>query len=468
MKRNLFLLLFSMLFVSATQAQIGIGTNTPNASAKLEIVSTDKGFLPPRMTQVQRDAIPAPATGLMIFQTDGVAGYYHYNGASWVSTSGSGPAGPTGPQGIQGLTGLTGITGAAGATGLQGQQGIQGSAGLNGADGATGPQGIQGLTGLTGATGTDGGTGPQGVQGLTGLTGATGADGATGPQGLQGIQGLTGLTGLTGATGPQGPQGIQGLTGATGADGANGPQGIQGLAGADGASGPQGIEGPQGPQGATGSSAANVLTGIVAIANGGTGSDTQNFVDLTTAQTIAGEKIFTDNTTVTGNITASSIIKSGGTAAQFLKADGSIDENIYLTSDAATSSYLPLAGGTLTGTLNGTDAIFVGSVTTGAVTYPNTDGTSGQLLTTNGNGITSWSTFAIREVADEFSATATQTDFTLTQAPSANSKVKMYVNGIRISNTAYSVTGTTLTYIPANNGAYALTASDRIQFDYYY
>lgn len=44
----------------------------------------------------------------------------------------------------------------------------------------------------------------------------------------------------------------------------------------------------------------------------------------------------------------------------------------------------------------------------------------------------------------------------------------MYINGIRISNTAYSTSGTTLTYVPANNGAYALTAGDRIQMDFYY
>ena len=51
---------------------------------------------------------------------------------------------------------------------------------------------------------------------------------------------------------------------------------------------------------------------------------------------------------------------------------------------------------------------------------------------------------------------------------SVNSKVKMYINGIRISNSAYSLSGTTVTYVAANNGAYALTTGDRIQFDYFY
>ena len=109
-----------------------------------------------------------------------------------------------------------------------------------------------------------------------------------------------------------------------------------------------------------------------------------------------------------------------------------------------------------------------GRLTTGAVTYPNTDGTSGQALTTNGSGTVSWSNVQVREVADEFTATTAQTSFTLTQTPSVNSKVKMYVNGIRISNTAYSVSGTTLTYNATNNGSYSLTSTDRIQFDYFY
>jgi len=46
---------------------VGIGTGNPNTSAKVEINSTNQGFLPPRMTQVQRDAIVSPAVGLLIF-----------------------------------------------------------------------------------------------------------------------------------------------------------------------------------------------------------------------------------------------------------------------------------------------------------------------------------------------------------------------------------------------------------------
>jgi hypothetical protein len=74
----------------------------------------------------------------------------------------------------------------------------------------------------------------------------------------------------------------------------------------------------------------------------------------------------------------------------------------------------------------------------------------------------------INDATDEFTATAAQTSFTLTQTPSTHSKVKMYINGIRISNSAYSWSGKALTYDASKNGAYSLTASDRVQFDYFY
>src|SRR5258706_10340606 len=60
----------------------GIGTTTPNASSLLEVKSTTKGVLIPRMTSAQRVAIVSPATGLLVYQTDGTTGFYFYN-AGW-------------------------------------------------------------------------------------------------------------------------------------------------------------------------------------------------------------------------------------------------------------------------------------------------------------------------------------------------------------------------------------------------
>ena len=72
--------------------------------------------------------------------------------------------------------------------------------------------------------------------------------------------------------------------------------------------------------------------------------------------------------------------------------------------------------------------------------------------------------------SDEFTVT-TQTGatatFTLTQT-ALNAKVFMFINGTRIKNGAFSVSGTTVTYTAANNNSYALVAGDRIQFDYAY
>ena len=73
-----------------------------------------------------------------------------------------------------------------------------------------------------------------------------------------------------------------------------------------------------------------------------------------------------------------------------------------------------------------------------------------------------------RETTDEFPAVSGQTTFTLGHTPSATSNLRMYINGVRISNSACSNSGITLTYVPANNGSYALMAGDRIQFDYSY
>jgi hypothetical protein len=74
-------------------ASVGVGTNAPNASSKLEISSTTQGFLMPRMTLLQRNAISSPSIGLIIFQLDNTPGFYYYNGTAWVNIEGSGTTG---------------------------------------------------------------------------------------------------------------------------------------------------------------------------------------------------------------------------------------------------------------------------------------------------------------------------------------------------------------------------------------
>lgn len=64
------------------EGAIGIGTSSLNASAKVQIDSTTQGFLPPRLTTTQRNAISSPAAGLMIFNTT-TAKLNFYNGSAW-------------------------------------------------------------------------------------------------------------------------------------------------------------------------------------------------------------------------------------------------------------------------------------------------------------------------------------------------------------------------------------------------
>jgi hypothetical protein len=93
----------TFLFISlVATAQTGIGTTTPNASAKLEVMATDKGFLPPRVALTASNVFSpivgtsANATGLLVYNTNSagsapnnvVPGYYYWNGSAWIQISG--------------------------------------------------------------------------------------------------------------------------------------------------------------------------------------------------------------------------------------------------------------------------------------------------------------------------------------------------------------------------------------------
>ena len=182
--RYLIALVITLLFLSARAQNnnVGIGTLTPVPSAILELVTSSKGFLAPRMTAVQRLAIPAPANALLVYDTDSACFFYYDQPAvTWVSLCKAGATGATGP------TGAAGVAGATGPSGIDGATGPTGAAGIAGATGATGPSGIDGVAG------------PTGPAGANGATGATGAAGATGPSGVDGATGPIGVTGPTGA-----------------------------------------------------------------------------------------------------------------------------------------------------------------------------------------------------------------------------------------------------------------------------
>ena len=96
MKKIVFIILSIGVFANAS-AQSGIGTTTPDPSAKLDVSSTNKGFLPPRVTLASSSditTIPNPVTALLVYNTGNnvnlSAGYYYWNGTAWTKIGNSG------------------------------------------------------------------------------------------------------------------------------------------------------------------------------------------------------------------------------------------------------------------------------------------------------------------------------------------------------------------------------------------
>ena len=233
------------------------------------------------------------------------------------------------------------------------------------------------------------------------------------------------------------------------------------------------------------------VTGTVAVANGGTGVATAaanavfagpatgtspaapSFRGLVAADLPSGSTNYINNTT-------------NQQSANFnISGSGTVGTDLTLSALTASRPVFTDANKKLTSA--GTLGISQGG--TGLTTTP----TNGQILIGNGTGFSlanlsqgtgititnssgsisiAASAAVVRPTTDQFSATANQLTFTLTQTPltNANSKdnVWMFINGVRTNNDAYSVSGTTVTYVPGSNGSYALLAGDRIQFDYMY
>jgi hypothetical protein len=351
-KSVVFLLLF-LLISTISDAQVGIGTDTPSASAQLEVSSTSKGFLPPRMTEAEKNAILNPVDGLIVFQTNSIIGLYLRKSGIWVLID-------------KGVDGLTGDPGATGPIGLTGPQGIQGPIG------ATGPTGSTGLTGSAGETGLKGDIGLTGPQGLTGAAGEKGDAGAQGIQGITGEKGETGVQGIQGIAGAKGETGAQGIQGVAGEKGETGAQGIQGIAGEKGDTGAQGIQGSAGADGTALADANSTTKGKIQLA-GDLGGSAEvptvpalaNKVDKVSGERLINAAEITklgnqsgtntgDQTTITGN--AGTATKLAATKnINGVAFDGSAD--VTVTAAAET-----LSGTTLKSTVTGSSLTSVGTL----------------------------------------------------------------------------------------------------------
>ena len=133
-------LLLIILTSAMTYSQVGINTDTPDASSALEIKSTSAGILIPRMTEAQREAITSPALSLMIYQTNNDSGFYFFDGSAWKKIEGvAGPQGDQGPNGADGQDGDSAyqIWLDAGNSGTEADflLSIKGDPGTNGTDG---------------------------------------------------------------------------------------------------------------------------------------------------------------------------------------------------------------------------------------------------------------------------------------------------------------------------------------------
>ncbi len=85
MKKYVILIISLFISWNALQAQVAINSDgtTPDASSMLDIKSNTSGILIPRMRAQERDDIPSPATGLMVYVTDDNR-FYYFDGTTWI------------------------------------------------------------------------------------------------------------------------------------------------------------------------------------------------------------------------------------------------------------------------------------------------------------------------------------------------------------------------------------------------
>lgn len=215
----------------------------------------------------------------------------------------------------------------------------------------------------------------------------------------------------------------------------------------------------------SGTSAGDIVTysGSAWVASQPIVADATNPGIMTTGtQTLAGAKTFASLTSSGNSSVGGNLVVTGSQTNSALTASKVIftDASKVLSSSGTVGV---AQGGTGVATLT-TGALLIGNGT-GAVTSL-APSTAGYVLKVVGS---SWIVSAPdTDESDQFIATTNQLTFTLTQTPVSNSKIQMFINGIRIDNDAYTVSARIVSYTPASNSAFELMSGDRIQFDYEY
>jgi hypothetical protein len=218
------------------------------------------------------------------------------------------------------------------------------------------------------------------------------------------------------------------------------------------------------------------------------GPDGTSFVaNSITYPTTAITNVRTSGTLTLGAITYPN---TNGSANQVLTATagGTLTWTTPSTTATAYSGTLGIGNGGTNSTATPTNGGVVYG--TGTALGYSAAGTSGQVLISAGTASPTWATLtagsaitisnsggiitiaaAVRPMTDQTIATSSHAvataTFTLSQTP-LNTKVWMFINGVRTNNLAYTVNGTTVTYTAANNNSYTIVVGDRIQFDYAY
>ena len=197
---------------------------------------------------------------------------------------------------------------------------------------------------------------------------------------------------------------------------------------------------------------------------------TAAIVDTKLATIATPGKVSNSATTATSVNTNSAIVArdaSGNFNAGTITANltGNVTGNLTGNATNVTGTVAVANGGTGLTAVPANGQILIGNAT-GFSLANLTQGTGVSI--TNGAGAVTINASARSWTDQPVSVSANQTTFTLTYAPTAGNKIWMFINGVRTDNNAYSFSGTTVTYVPAFNGGYAITVSDRVQFDYTY